>query len=110
MFTRRRNACRKSAKNFPVLYDKRGNVLKEKDSFENVREKLAERLDFVENNNVIRASSNWEYFEDRCSEKTDALLFVRISYKILGNQFRFSQMLIWISVDWQFKTVLSNNN
>ena len=57
MFTRRRNACRKSAKNFPVLYDKRDNVLKEKDSFENVREKLAERLDFAENN-VIRASSN----------------------------------------------------
>ena len=58
MFTRRRNACRKSAKSFPVLYDKKGNVLKEKDSVQNAKEKLAKSLDFAENNNAIRASSN----------------------------------------------------
>ena len=44
MFTTRRNACRKSAKGFPVLYDKRVNVFKEKDSVQNAREKLAESL------------------------------------------------------------------
>ena len=85
-------------------------VFKEKDSIQNTREKSAESLDFAENGNFITASSNWEYFEDSCSEKIDALFRVRISYKILANQFRFSQMLFWISVDWQSKTVLSNNN
>ena len=85
-------------------------VFKEKDSIQNTREKSAESLDFAENGNFIKASSNWEYFEDSCSEKIDALFRVRISYKILANQFRFSQMLFWISVDWQSKTVLSNNN
>ena len=84
--------------------------LKKTDSVQNVREKLTESLDFAENGNFIRARSNWEYFEDNCSEKIDALLCVRISYKILANQFRFLQMLFWISVDWQFKTGLSNNN
>ena len=110
MFTRRRNAGRKSAKGFAVLYNKRLNVFEEKDSVQNVTEKLTESLDFAENGNFIRASSNWEYFEDNCSEKIDALLCVRISYKILANQFRFLQMLFWISVDWQFKAGLSNNN
>ena len=99
MFTRRRNTCRKSTKGFPVLYDKRLNVLKEKDSVQNAGEKLTESLDFAENGNFIRTSSNSEYFEDNCSEKIDALLCVRTSYKILANQFRFLQMLFWISVD-----------
>ena len=55
MFTRRRNACRKSAKSFPVLHDKRDIILKEKDPVQNTREKQAKSLDFAENNKVIRA-------------------------------------------------------
>ena len=78
MFTRRRNACWKSAKDFPVFYDKRDNVFKEKDFAQNAREKLAESLGFAENGNFIRASSNWKYFEDSCSAKIDALFRVRI--------------------------------
>ena len=54
MFTRRR----KSAKGFPVFYDKRVEDFKEKDSIQNARRKLTERLDFAENSNFIRASSN----------------------------------------------------
>ena len=57
MFTTRRNACRKSTKGFPVLYNKRLNVFEEKDSVQNVREKLTESSDFAENGNFIRASS-----------------------------------------------------
>ena len=74
---------------FPVLYDKRIKVFKEKDSIQNPWEKVAESLDFVENNNFIRESSNWEYFEDSCSKKIGALFCVRYSYKILANQFDF---------------------
>ena len=58
MFTRRRNAGRKSAKGVAVLYNKRLNVFEEKDSVQNVTEKLTESLDFAENGNFIRASSN----------------------------------------------------
>ena len=41
-------------KGFPVLYDKRVEGFKEKDSWG----KVAESLDFAENGNFIRASSN----------------------------------------------------
>ena len=95
MFTKRR----KSAKGFPVFYDKRVEDFKEKDSIQNARGKLTERLDFAENSNFIRASSNCEYFEDSCSEKNDVLFCVRISDKILANQFQFSEMLFSISID-----------
>ena len=47
---------------FPVLYDKRVKVFKEKDSVQNAWEKVAESLQFAENSNFIRQSSNWEYF------------------------------------------------
>ena len=49
---------------FPILYDKRVKVFKEKDSVQNTREKVAESLDFAENSNFFVESSNWEYFED----------------------------------------------
>ena len=62
---------------------------KEKDAVENAWEKVAESLDFAENANFIRASSNWEYFEDSCSEQIGALFCVQNSYKILANQFDF---------------------
>ena len=58
---------------------------KEKDAVENAWEKVAERLDFAENANFIRASSNWEYFQDSCSEQIGALFCVQNSYKILAN-------------------------
>ena len=47
---------------FPVLYDKRVKVFKEKDSAQNAWEKVAESLQFAQNSNFIRESSNWEYF------------------------------------------------
>ena len=96
----------KVQKAFQFCMTKELKGFKEKDSIQKTSEKLAGSLDFAENGNFNRASSNWEYFENSCSEKMDALLRVRISYKILANQFRFSQMLFWILVDWQFKTVL----
>ena len=74
---------------FPVLYDKRVKVFKEKYSFQNVWEKVAESLDFAESSNFIRESSNREYFEDSCSKKIDALFCVRNSYKILAYPFDF---------------------
>ena len=43
---------------FPVLYDKIVKGFKEKDAVQNAREKVAESLDFEENGNFIRASSN----------------------------------------------------
>ena len=43
---------------FPVLYDKRVKVFKEKDSAQNAWEKVAESLQFAENSNFIRESSN----------------------------------------------------
>ena len=43
---------------FPVLYDKRVKGFKEKDAVQNAWEKGAESLDFAENGNFIRASSN----------------------------------------------------
>ena len=76
-------------KGFPVLYDKRVRGFKEKDSVQNAWEIVAESLDFTENGNFIRASSNWEYFEDSCTERIGALFCVRNSYKILANQFDF---------------------
>ena len=45
-------------KGFPVLYDKRVRGFKEKDSVQNAWEIVAESLDFTENGNFIRASSN----------------------------------------------------
>ena len=76
-------------KGFPVLYDKRVRGFKEKDSVQNAWEIVAESLDFTENGNFIRASSNWEYFEYSYSEKIGALFCVRSSYNILANQFDF---------------------
>ena len=61
---------------FPVLYDKRVRGFKEKDSVKNAWEKVAESLNFTENSNFIRASSNREYFEDSCSKKIGALFCV----------------------------------
>ena len=43
---------------FPVFYDKRVKGFKEKDAVQNAWEKVAESLDFAENGNFIRASSN----------------------------------------------------
>ena len=43
---------------FPVLYDKRVKGFKEKNAVQNAWEKVAESLDFAENGNFIRASSN----------------------------------------------------
>ena len=43
---------------FPVLYDKRVKDFKEKNAVQNAWEKVAESLDFAENGNFIRASSN----------------------------------------------------
>ena len=74
---------------FSVLYDKRIRGFKEKNSVQNAWEKVAKNLDFTENGNFIRASSNWEYIEDSCSKKIGALFCVRSSYKILANQFDF---------------------
>ena len=58
MFTRRRNACRKGARGFQFCMINKLKVFKEKDSIQNTREKSAESLDFAENGNFIRASSN----------------------------------------------------
>ena len=43
---------------FPVLYDKRVKVFKEKDSVQNTWEKVAKSLDFAENSNFFVESSN----------------------------------------------------
>ena len=43
---------------FPILNDERVRGFKEKDSVQNTWEKVAESLDFTENGNFIRASSN----------------------------------------------------
>ena len=43
---------------FPVLYDKRVKVFKEKDAVQNTWEKVAVSLDFEENDNFIRAFSS----------------------------------------------------
>ena len=43
---------------FPVLYDKRVQGFKGKDAIQNAWEKVAESLEFAENGNFIRASSN----------------------------------------------------
>ena len=72
---------------FPILYDKRVKGFKGKDPVQNACGKPAETLDFAKNCNFIRASSNWECFEDSCSENIGAFFFVRNSYKILANQF-----------------------
>ena len=76
-------------KGSPVLYDKRVKGFKEKDAVQNAWEKVAESLDFAENGNFIRASSNGKYFEDNYSEKIGALFCVLNSYKILANQYNF---------------------
>ena len=46
------------AEGFPVLRDKRVKFFKEKDSVQNAWEKVAESLDFAENNNFIKECSN----------------------------------------------------
>ena len=61
---------------FPVLYDEIVKGLKEKDTVENTWEKVAEILDFAENSNFIRGSSNWQCFEDNCPKKIGALFCV----------------------------------
>ena len=43
---------------FPVSYDKRLKGFKEKDAVQKTWEKVAESLDFEENGNFVRASSN----------------------------------------------------
>ena len=43
---------------FPALYDKRVKDFEEKDAVQSVWEKVTESLDFAENGNFIRASSN----------------------------------------------------
>ena len=43
---------------FPILNDERVRGFKEKHSVQNTWEKVAESLDFTENGNFIRASSN----------------------------------------------------
>ena len=43
---------------FPVLYNKTVKVFKEKDSVQSAWEKVAESLQFAENSNFIRESSN----------------------------------------------------
>ena len=43
---------------FPALYDKRVKDFEEKDTVQNVWEKVTESLDFAENGNFIRVSSN----------------------------------------------------
>ena len=58
MFTRRRNAFAGKVKGFPVLYDRRVKGFKEKDAVQNAWGKVAKSLDFAENRNFIRASSN----------------------------------------------------
>ena len=68
-------------KGFPVVYDKKVKGFKEKDAVQNAWEKVAESLEFAENGNFIRASSNWEYFEDSCSEKIGALFCAEILTK-----------------------------
>ena len=45
-------------KGFPVVYDKKVKGFKEKDAVQNAWEKVAESLEFAENGNFIRASSN----------------------------------------------------
>ena len=64
---------------FPVLYDKIVKGLKEKDAVQNTWEKVAYILNFAENSNFIRASSNWQCFEDSCPKKIGALFCVRNS-------------------------------
>ena len=43
---------------FPVLYDKRVKGFNEKNAVQNAWEKVAKSLNFAENGNFIRASSN----------------------------------------------------
>ena len=50
-------------KAFPDLYDKRAKCFKEKNVVQTTWQKVAESLDFEENDSFIRAGSNWEYFE-----------------------------------------------
>ena len=69
---------------FPVLYDKRVKGFKEKMLFKTPGKKQPKVWILQK-----MASSNWEYFEDSCSEKIVALFCVRNSYKILANQFDF---------------------
>ena len=96
-----------NVKGFLVLCDNRVKSFKEKDAVQNAWEKAAENLDFAENGNFTRASSNSEYFEDSRSRK---IVLCPKFLKNISKPIRFSQTLFWIWVDRQFKTVLSNNN
>ena len=76
-----------NAECFPVLYDKRVKVFKEKDSKH--PGESSRKFRFWKNSNFIRVSSNWEYFGDGCSKKIVALFSVLNFYKIFSNQFDF---------------------
>ena len=97
----------KKVHGFTGLYDEWFKGFKGKYAVQNAWEKVGESLDFEENGNFIRASSNWEHFEDSCSEKIDALF--EILTKNISKSIWFLQMLFWILIDWQLKTVLSRN-
>ena len=72
---------------------------KEKDAVQNVWEKIAKNLEFTENCNFIRASSNCKYFEDSCSEKIDACVLCPKFLQNISKPIRFSQMLYRILLD-----------
>ena len=55
---RRNEMLQEKMEVFPILNDERVRGFKEKDSVQNTWEKVAESLDFTENGNFIRASSN----------------------------------------------------
>ena len=96
-------------KGFPDLYDKRVKGFKQKDAVKNAWQKVAESSDFEENDSFVRASSNWEYFEGSCSERIDAIVLYPKFLQNISKPIRFSHILFWILIDWQFKTVFSNN-
>ena len=100
---------------FPVLYDKRVKVFKEKYSVQYTCDRVVESLDFAEHSNFIRESSNWEYNEDSCFKKlvpfsmSDVLtkfyqinsIFtdVILDFGNFTKPIRSSQMLFLISID-----------
>ena len=54
----KKKCLQKKFKAFPVLHDKKVKGFKEQDAVQMALEKMAESLDFSENGNFIRASSN----------------------------------------------------
>ena len=55
---------------------------------------MAESLNFVENGYFIRASSNWEYFEDSCSEKIYAFSVSEILIKYQQSNSIFADVIL----------------